>query len=227
MLNRKSLTLFISCSFLSLCSTILYAAEPQNLQSTKDALVQYHDSGDYEKDIDKVASQAQAYLSEAIAKQKKQNSKEKLAIVFDIDETVLSNYAYMREVNFGGTLDEFTRMINQGTDPAIPATLALYQQAQKGGVHVFFITGRLDTPALRKSTAQNLQAAGFGKYDALIMKPVDYKESSVGIYKTAERKKITDQGYRIVFNMGDQMSDLRGGYADRIYKLPDPYYYIP
>lgn len=226
MLSRKNLALFSSI-LLSLCSTTLYATEPQNLQITKDILINYHDSGTYEQDIKAVTYQAQNYLSAVIAQQQNQNSKEKLAIVFDIDETALSNYASMEKLHFGGTYDEFDALIAQGKLPAIPATLALYQQAEKAQLHVFFITGRRDTAELRKNTADNLHAAGFDKYDGLMMKPINYNKPTVSTYKTAARKKITDQGYHIVLNIGDQMSDLSGGYADRTYKLPDPYYYIP
>jgi hypothetical protein len=28
-------------------------------------------------------------------------------------------------------------------------------------------------------------------------------------------------------NIGDQMSDLDGGFAERTYKLPNPFYFIP
>ena len=41
------------------------------------------------------------------------------------------------------------------------------------------------------------------------------------------RKEITQQGYDIVFSIGDQQSDLVGGYSDKTYKLPNPYYFIP
>ena len=227
MLSRRSLTLFISCSLLTLCSTALYAIEPQNLQITKDILVNYHDSGAYEQDIKTVIYQAQNYLSTVVAEQQKQKSKEKLAIVFDIDETTLSNYAYMQKLNFGGTPTEIINLIEEGKSPVIPATLALYQQAEKAKLHVFFITGRTDTAEIRKNTVGNLHAAGFDKYDGLVLKPGNYNESTVSTYKTAARKKITDQGYHIVLNIGDQISDLIGGYADRTYKLPDPYYYVP
>ena len=30
-----------------------------------------------------------------------------------------------------------------------------------------------------------------------------------------------------MLNVGDQWSDLQGGYADRILKLPNPTYYLP
>jgi hypothetical protein len=30
-----------------------------------------------------------------------------------------------------------------------------------------------------------------------------------------------------VVNIGDQFSDLAGGFAERVFKLPNPYYFIP
>jgi HAD superfamily, subfamily IIIB (Acid phosphatase) len=38
------------------------------------------------------------------------------------------------------------------------------------------------------------------------------------------RRKLTAEGYIIIANIGDQDSDLTGGYAERIFKLPNPFY---
>jgi len=35
------------------------------------------------------------------------------------------------------------------------------------------------------------------------------------------------QGYDILLTIGDQYSDLKGGYADKGFKLPNPMYYLP
>ena len=35
------------------------------------------------------------------------------------------------------------------------------------------------------------------------------------------------QGFLIIANLGDQASDLAGGYAERAYKIPNPFYYTP
>ena len=45
-------------------------------------------------------------------------------------------------------------------------------------------------------------------------------------YKSGERAKIEQRGYRIIANVGDQESDLQGGHADRAFKLPNPFYFI-
>ena len=46
-------------------------------------------------------------------------------------------------------------------------------------------------------------------------------------YKAATRAHIQSLGYDILANFGDQYSDLKGGYADRRVKLPNPNYFLP
>ena len=47
-------------------------------------------------------------------------------------------------------------------------------------------------------------------------------------YKAGTRRHIEkDLGYDIVLNVGDQWSDLQGGYADKVLKLPNPTYNLP
>lgn len=46
--------------------------------------------------------------------------------------------------------------------------------------------------------------------------------------KTAARIDIESRlGYTIIANIGDQDSDLRGGHAERTFKVPNPFYFIP
>jgi predicted secreted acid phosphatase len=51
--------------------------------------------------------------------------------------------------------------------------------------------------------------------------------ASAADFKAPTRREIVEQGYTIVLNMGDQLSDLEGGYAERTFKLPNPFYWIP
>jgi predicted secreted acid phosphatase len=46
-------------------------------------------------------------------------------------------------------------------------------------------------------------------------------------YKSGTRAYIESQGYDVVADLGDQFSDLLGGYADKTYKMPNPNYYLP
>ncbi len=51
-----------------------YAKEPKNLTLTKASLVQYHDSGEYEKDQAKVVDRAMQYLKMRLENAKKSGS---------------------------------------------------------------------------------------------------------------------------------------------------------
>jgi len=46
-------------------------------------------------------------------------------------------------------------------------------------------------------------------------------------YKSGTRAYIESQGYDIVADLGDQFSDLLGGYTDKTFKMPNPNYYLP
>jgi predicted secreted acid phosphatase len=46
-------------------------------------------------------------------------------------------------------------------------------------------------------------------------------------YKSGTRAYIESQGYDIVADFGDQFSDLKGGFADKTFKMPNPNYYLP
>ena len=40
-------------------------------------------------------------------------------------------------------------------------------------------------------------------------------------------RRSSSEGYTIVANIGDQPSDLDGGFAERTFLLPNPFYRIP
>ena len=46
-------------------------------------------------------------------------------------------------------------------------------------------------------------------------------------YKSGTRAYIESQGYTIVADFGDQFSDLEGGFADKVFKMPNPNYFLP
>jgi len=208
-----------------LFATISYAVPPTNLAVDKQQVTNYVNSGQYEKDITAVTDKAKTYLAKRIAENNKLAEPKKLAIVFDIDETSLSNYPDMVKLNFGGTLDMINADEALGDDPVIAPTLALYNYAKQNGVAVFFVTGRFESQ--REATVENLHAVGYKDWNGLYLKPDDYKKHSAIPYKSATRKKITEQGYDIVFSMGDQPSDLAGGYADQTFLLPNAFYVVP
>jgi len=50
--------------------------------------------------------------------------------------------------------------------------------------------------------------------------------ADASVYKSAAREQITKGGHHIVANVGDQASDLSGGFADGTFKLPNPFYFV-
>lgn len=211
----RPITLALALTFVAIAGS----QEPLNLGTAQTDVKTYYNSGRYEKDLRVVINKATRFLKTAAAKPGKK------AIVFDIDDTCLSNYPIERETGFGFVPYLWNDWAFGATAPAIQPTHGLYQLARAKGVDVFFITGRKEN--LRGCTEENLRRRGFGEYTALIMKPESYDKPSVIPFKSGARKQIAQQGYRILASVGDQWSDLKGGYAERTFKLPNPMYFIP
>jgi HAD superfamily, subfamily IIIB (Acid phosphatase) len=197
----------------------------------------YHDSGAYEADLAKVDTQARKSLAKQLQKllqspgpgkyseckrKGRKCHKVRPAIVLDIDETSLSNYAGLDAADFSAT--GTVPGVVAGNDPAIAPTLALYGFARSKGVDVFFITGR---PESLQSVAQtNLTNVGYDEGFNLITKPPD--AGTTIEYKSGARARIEEElGRTILINVGDQDSDLAGGHARKAFKLPNPMYFIP
>lgn len=179
----------------------------------------YHDSGAYAAETSRVAREAREYLNERLAQGVK-----KPAIVFDVDETLISNYPFLdKQVDFGyiaGLQKEWER---RAEAPPIEPVRDLCRYALSKGVAVFIITARPEQQ--RAGTHLNLKRAGCDNYTRMYLKS-DPKENSAR-YKTSRRREITESSYTILINIGDQESDLRGGYSERTFKLPNHFYLIP
>lgn len=189
-----------------------------NLDLAKERVNAYVDSGAYAQEISVVAAQAREWITQ---RTRQKQAGERLAIVLDIDETALSNLPIMRSVSYGYYETLWDQWIAEAKAPAIDAVHAVYRTARERGVSIFFITGRLEHH--RPGTEANLKAAGYSVYASLICKP-DGDRSPTSAYKTAQREKITTRGYTVIANIGDQQSDLDGGFAEKTFKLPNPFY---
>ncbi len=218
MKNKLLITLF----FLVFPLALLATPPSPNLSILKKELTTYHDSGQYYADIAKTIKPAKDYLMKRI---KSNPAHQKLAIVFDVDETLISGYQNMKKNDFGEPLPYLQYTLSHGNEEGIPATNELFQFAKAQGITIFLITGRSEK--ICKHTMSNLTYLGLSGWMQIYCKPETYKQKSIVPFKTAMRKKIIEQGYDIVLSIGDQNSDLEGGYADRTVKLPNPYYYVP
>ena len=201
---------------------------PPSLVEAKREVSAYVDSGRYEAEVAAVVDQARAFL------ESRARRGGKLAIVLDVDETALSNLPSLRANDWGFVVSgpcELPRgpcglgaWIAMARSEPIRPVLALARLARERGVAVFFLTGRPER--LRAATERNLQAVGY-EWTGVLLKPDALNTQSAVEFKAPERKKLVDEGYTIIVNMGDQMSDLEGGFAERTYKLPNPFYFVP
>jgi acid phosphatase len=197
-----------------------------NLGVLKKKLQAYHDCTRpdcYAPMLDRQADKAITYLRSRIARAA---PGEKLAMVLDIDETSLSNWDEEKADDFGYIIKDSDAWIESRKAPAIAGTLRLYNEALSHGVAVFFITGRPELQ--RAATADNLTAAGYKGWAGLALRGLHSVTQTTTEYKSGERKKIVDAGYKIILSVGDQMSDLNGlPQAEYSVKLPNPFYHLP
>jgi acid phosphatase len=199
-----------------------------DLHQARQQVEGYIDSGRYAADCAAVAAKAREYLDRRAPRVKKP------AAVFDIDETSLSNWPAYR-VNGWARITAGPCDLQNGPcglrtwqgmaqSKAIASTLELARHARSLGVAVFFITGR--PASLREATESNLRAEGY-EWEGVILLPEGVSFKSAADFKALERRKLTEEGYTILLSIGDQQSDLSGGYAERTFKLPNPVYFLP
>lgn len=197
-------------------------------------LHQFANTGNYAKQVRRITLRATGYLSKRFKAAERDGDKP--AILFDIDDTSLNTYSYEIYSNFNYNPSVNAEFVNAGSAdvfPGVPIMANVSARAQKWGYTQFFLTGR---PASQlEGTKANLTDAGFD-YDAdnVYLKDLSAPWLSSCAptcttvqYKSLTRKHIESLGYEIVGNFGDQYSDLRGGYADRGFELPNPMYYLP
>jgi predicted secreted acid phosphatase len=159
-------------------------------------------------------------------------------IVLDIDETSLTNWPNLAADDFGFVLDGtcdvlpagpcgFNDWIFKSSAAAIEPALKLFKAAKRIGVGVIFITGRPDSQ--RDATVINLEHAGFDGWTELRTRPDRDPRTTVQQYKMEERIAVEKEpeGYTIIANIGDQISDIDGGHGGCTFKVPNPFYFIP
>ncbi|MBA3662111.1 MAG: acid phosphatase [Gammaproteobacteria bacterium] len=198
------------------------AQPPLNLTCAKRHIVTYYESGLYEKEVAAIVSKAEKNLIKKITENNALRHPRKLAIVLDIDDTSLTNFPDHKKRDFNNSEEAIDASYRQADAPAIQPVLNLYNLAIKNGVEVFFVSFRPE--AVRSYTITNLQKVGFYGWSGLYLANEKEVQLPPACYKTAVRKILTEKGYQIVLNLGDQVSDVEGGLADFTHLIPNPLY---
>src|SRR6201988_2527925 len=204
--------------------------QPANIGHLKFTAIHYYNSGAYLTDLQIAAAPAIAWINEEAPRV------DRPAVVFDIDETTLSNWDALKASDFGRVFNGGCDSLPQGPcgliawdqraqSTVIQPTMDIFTTARDRGAAIFFITGRDETQ--RAATERNLQAVGYTGYTQLIMEPPRAHYVSAADFKAPQREQIEQRGYTIIANVGDQPSDLAGGFSQQTYLMPNPFYRVP
>jgi len=170
-------------------AVITVADEPVNLDHLKEQLKNYQScsmSTCYVPQLQRQADIAIGSLKQSVATA---NPEERLAIVFDIDETSLSNWAVEIRDDFGFIATDLDWCITLRCGKAIASTLRIFREAEDDKVAVFFISGRRESQ--RPDTDANLKNEVYDHWEGLSLRPNDHpQDQTVSQYKSGERAKI-------------------------------------
>jgi predicted secreted acid phosphatase len=164
---------------------------------------------------------------------------QKPALVFDTDDTTLFTYDMeVSEMHFTFSPAIQQQWIDDQRFAATPAMVAYVNRAAKIGYRIVGLTGRKESQ--EALTLANLRKVGYTAFTAKnfytkwegtkpsYIRCVDASACTTVEYKAGTRRYLEKKkGLTIVGNYGDQWSDLQGGYADHVVKLPNPTYYLP
>lgn len=199
-----------------------YFAGPQNAQ----AIEEYYDSGQARRDQESVTKAARKWIYSWVDDRCGGAPEScNATVVFDIDETLLSNYGYYKSTGFTFTQDGWDAFNEACRNSAIGPSRELYDTLKRDGYVVILMTGRSEED--RSWTAACLRKRGITGWDKLILRSQAQADLSADVYKSQERASLQRSGHRIVASIGDQVSDMSQGHLKAGFLLPNLMYYIP
>ena len=189
--------------------------EPENLTIARKDVKEYYESGRFYTEVEDVVKEAEKEFD-------KIKIKNNSAVVFDVDETALDNYALAKSMGFGYVYKMNKEWNAEMKSPAFKPVKELYDYLLERGVHIIFLTGRNFTEY--EATYQNLKNVGYTVFDTLITQIGDETKMKSRDFKSSKRVFLTNEGYDIIGTVGDQWSDLRGEDHGIQVKIPNYLY---
>jgi 5'-nucleotidase (lipoprotein e(P4) family) len=195
-----------------------------------DALLWSTASAEYEIIARQIYFQAERQLDRlllqphqsALLEQGTDYEKRPLAVIVDIDETVLSNGLFHYQMLAEGrsfTEDAWSTWVNEARAKPVPGAVEYTNHAAQKGVTVFYLSNR--DVSLFEPTWRNLKQTGFpleeSKHQLVMRQPytpgaAEGRDESWD--KTGRRAEIARQ-YRVIQVIGDGLDDFMGG-TDRM-----------
>lgn len=160
-------------------------------------------------------------------------------IVFDIDDTLLSDYLSHCQNGFGKFDPEAAKKRDEMYAlPVVPHMDEILSYAFKNNINVAFISARptSEIELTKQDLIENLPqfkseiSQVFENGHALFVNEKE-KDYTVDVFKNIAREELKAKGYNIILNIGDQYSDLNYTFPNKnpvscSYKLPNFIYYI-
>ncbi len=181
-MHRLALSMTVICVGTAGCATV-DVANPVPAHDNMDAIVWLQTSTEYAAAAASIYSAATTAIQEIAETRSAQTSG--MAIVMDIDETVLDNSRYQAQLVFDGTTydrETWDDWIALQAAPAVPGAVAFIRAGQSLGFHFAFITNR--ACRARPKTAEECPQKGETMAN---LKAVDIDTSSVTLFLRGER----------------------------------------
>jgi acid phosphatase len=215
-MNRFVTLILLLLLTLSLLFSSCCHEELLNLTTAKDRVKMYYEDGQYDKELDEIIADAKRQFDKV---EGKQNS----TVIFDVDDTVLLNYEGSKKMGYGYVKSMVDEWVSSAQVPAILQVKELYDYLLQKNAKIIFLTGRFQEEY--DYTFQNLINEGFTTFDTLIVRRPEEQKLPAVEFKSNVRTALTQQGYDIIGNVGDQWTDLDGPYSGIKIKIPN-YLYI-
>lgn len=155
-----------------------------------------------------------------------------MAVVLDIDETVLDNSPYQAQLIADNTVYDsatWDDWIEQGSATAVPGVVDFIRTSQALGVHVAFVTNRSCRPRAdttdvcpqKEETLENLEDVDIDTRETTLyirrerppeacMADLSEEERAAGVWSSdkTSRRSCVERERRIVMLFGDQLGDF-------------------
>lgn len=130
-----------------------------------------------------------------------------LAVVSDIDETILDNSAVMAAAmqteGMFQNLQTWKRWEREGTPHLIPGAAEFFALADDLGVTIFYVSDRFEENKLATiATLSRLALPQVRAEQVLLFGP-----------PKADRRAAVEQGHRVILHLGDTLHDFDGAFA--------------
>ena len=187
---------------------------------TKDQVVEYYETDAHEQEVSKILKQARDIVNSA-------DISEETVVVLDIDESSLNHYKALKEYDFpqGDNHKVWNECIFADAGTPIQATLDFYKFCLDKGLKIFFVSARVADSI--DATKLALKDAGYTQFEDVFVFPkeiADYNPDRFTNFKSERRAYIESLGFKILLSVGDQPSDLIGGFTKYTCELPNYLY---